>query len=259
MSTRSKATAVKRSTPLQGLARVGYAVDGILYLLIGALAIATVFGASAKTDEHGALARIAAQPFGDAVLWVVAAGFAGLVIFHLLEAALVRQAWDRLASVARALAYAALAFVAVEVALGHSSSGDAPDDFSATLLAQPAGVALLLLVAGAVFAIGAHNLIKGVTHRFTNDLRMPPAPTSRIVIIVGTIGYVSKGVAFATVAVLFGIAALTANSSRAGGLDEALEGLARLPFGGVVLGVVAVGFLAFGVYCFVRARFAKLA
>jgi len=258
MTTRSKATAVKRSTPLTGLARVGYAVDGILYLLIGSLAIATAFGASEKTDEHGALARIAEQPFGDAVLWIIAAGFAGLVVFHLLDAMLVRQAWDRLAGVARAVAYAALSFVAVEVALGHTSSSDAPSDLSAQLLAQPAGVALLLLVAVGVFGIAAHNIIKGVTHRFTDDLRMPPAPTSRIVIILGTVGYIAKGVAFATIAVLFGVAALTTNSSKAGGLDEALEQLAQLPFGGAVLGVVAVGFLAFGAYCFVRARFARL-
>lgn len=258
MTTRSKATAVKRSTPLQGLARVGYAVDGVLFVLIGLIALATIFGRDAKTDEHGALARIAEQPFGLAVLWVMAAGFAGLVVFHLLDAALVRQAWDRLASVARAVAYAALGFVTVEVALGHTSSSDAPSNVSATILAQPAGVALLLLVAGGVIAIGAHNAIKGVSQRFTDDLTMPPQPARRVITVIGTIGYVAKGVAFATVGVLFGVAALRSDSSKAGGLDEALEQLAQLPFGPLVLGVVALGFIAFGLYCFVRARFAKL-
>ena len=258
MTTRSKANSVKKSTPLQGLARVGYAVDGVLFVLIGMLAIATIFGRDTKTDEHGALARIAEQPFGVAVLWVMAAGFAGLVVFHLLDAALVRQAWDRLASVARAIAYAALGFVTVEVALGHTSSSDAPSDLSATILAQPAGVALLLLVAAGVVAIGAHNVIKGVSQRFMNDLRMPPPQARRAITVIGTVGYVAKGIAFATVGVLFAVAALQSDSEEAGGLDEALEGLAQLPFGPIVLGVVAIGFIAFGVYCFVRAKYAKL-
>ena len=258
MTTRSRATSVKKSAPLHGLARVGYAVDGVLYVLIGFLAIATIFGASAKTDEHGALARIAENPVGDVVLWIMAAGFAGLAVFHLLEAALVRQAWDRLSSVARAVAYAALAFVTVEVALGHSSSSDAPSDLSATILAQPAGVALLLLVAVGVVGVAAHNVIKGATRRFTDDLRMPPASARRPIAVIGTVGYIAKGIAFATIGVLFAVAALRSDSSKAGGLDEALEQLAQLPFGALVLGVVALGFIAFGLYCFVRARFARL-
>lgn len=257
MSTRSKASRVQRSTPLRGLARVGYAVDGVLHILIGALAIATIFGASEKADEHGALARIAAQPFGDAVLWVTAAGFAGLAIFHLLEAFLKREVKDRVSSAFRALAYAALAFVTVEVALGHGSS-DGPDTISAALLAQPAGVALLLLVAAGILAIAVRLVYKGATRKFVDDLRMPPPPADKPIVIVGMAGYIARGIAFATVAVLFAVAAFTTNSSRAGGLDEALEELAQLPFGAVVLGVVALGFIAFGVYCFVRARFARL-
>lgn len=258
MSTRSKASAVQRSTPLRTLARVGYAVDGILYLLIGAIALSTAFGANAKADENGALASIAEQPFGLAALWVIVVGFAGLSIFHVLEAVLEREKWERLANIARAIAYAALGLIAVEVALGHSGSADAPASLSAALLAQPAGVALLLLVALGVFAVGVRNVIKGVTRSFTEDLKMPGAPTRTVILVAGTAGYVAKGIAFATIAVLFAVAALTSNSAEAGGLDKALEKLAQLPFGPIVLGVVALGFIAFGVYCFVRARYAKL-
>jgi hypothetical protein len=257
MTTRSKATTVKRSAPLQGLARVGYVVDGVLHLLIGILAIATIFGTEAKTDEHGALARIASQPFGDAVLWLTAAGFAGLTIFHVLDALLLRQAWDRLSSALRAVAYAALGFVTVEVALGHGTT-DAPDTVSAAVLAQPAGAALLLLVAAAILLVGVRLVIKGATRRFTADLRMPGAPADTPILAIGAAGYIARGIAFCTVAVLFAIAAVTTNSSRAGGLDEALEQLAELPFGALVLAVIALGFIAFGAYCFVRARFARL-
>jgi hypothetical protein len=45
------------------------------------------------------------------------------------------------------------------------------------------------------------------------------------------------------------------DASEATGLDGALKSLAALPAGGVLLAAIGVGLVAYGVYCFVRARF----
>ena len=258
MTTKATASSVQQSRPLQGAARVGYVVDGILYLLIGALAIATVFGANAQADQQGALQRIASVPFGVFLLWVMAVGFAALVVFHVLTAVLERQTKERVESVGRAIGYGALTALTLGVVLGQGSSSGGPSSLSATILAQPAGVVLLLVVAAGIIALGVRNVIKGVKQKFTDDLRMPTGSTRRVVIAVGTVGYVAKGVALGTVGALFAVAALTSDSAKAGGLDAALHELAGLPFGAVLLAAVALGFIAFGVYCFVRARFARL-
>lgn len=248
---------MQRSRPLRGVARVGYVVDGILYLLIGGLALATAFGSNTQADQQGALGRIASAPFGMVILWIMVVGFAGLAVLHVASAVLDRDTKERLQSVGRAIAYAALCAVTVGVALGQGSSGS-PSSFSATLLAQPAGVVLMLVVAAGILALGVRNVVKGVKQKFTDDLRMPTGTTRTAVLVVGTAGYVAKGIAFGTIGALFAAAALTSDAAKAGGLDAALDELASLPFGIVLLAAVALGFIAFGAYSFVRARFARL-
>lgn len=76
--------------------------------------------------------------------------------------------------------------------------------------------------------------------------------------VIGTAGYVAKGVAIVVVAGFLAGAAVTSDPSKAEGLDGALTSLTQLPFGKALLVVVALGLVLFGLYCFVRARFAKL-
>ena len=76
--------------------------------------------------------------------------------------------------------------------------------------------------------------------------------------IIGGIGYIAKGIAFAAIGVLFLIAAYQSDPDEAAGLDGALESLRRLPSGNVVLSVVALGFILFGLYCFIRTKYEAL-
>jgi hypothetical protein len=69
---------------------------------------------------------------------------------------------------------------------------------------------------------------------------------------------VAKGIALGAVGVLFVVAAATVNPEGADGLDGALRALASLPLGVVILVLVGAGFIAYGVYSFVRARFAHM-
>ena len=71
-------------------------------------------------------------------------------------------------------------------------------------------------------------------------------------------GYVAKGIAIAVVGVLFVAAAVTADPEKAGGLDAALKSLAALPFGTVILWLVGAGLIIYGVFCFARARYARM-
>jgi hypothetical protein len=253
------------SRPVEVLARVGYAVNGLLHGLIGGLAIAVALGAGQDADQSGALSALAATAAGATLLWVVVAGLGALGLWSLLQMALVRESdrkrrWiRRLKEGGKAAAYLALAATAARFATGGSAdSQEQTQDFSAGLLAQPFGVVLLLLVALLVIGIGVYFVVKGARKTFLDDIREPSGTAGRATEVLGMVGYIAKGVALVVVGILFGVAAFTADPERATGLDGALKTLAELPFGVAVLIAIGVGFLAYGLFCVVRAFRARL-
>ncbi|CAN5122630.1 DUF1206 domain-containing protein [Frigoribacterium sp. UYMn621] len=259
----------KNSPILSMLARTGYAVNGILHILIGGIAIGVASGVGAgsggEADQSGALGALASAPGGVFVLWVVFVGLAALGIWQLLSAALVREpdATKRAAHVAgelgKAVAYLAIAVTAFTFARGGSSnSASSTSSFSATLLATPGGVFLLVVLGLGVLAIGVVFVVRGVRQSFAKRIRVPGGTAGKAVIALGVVGYVAKGIAVGVVGILFIVAAATTNASQATGLDGALKALLGLPFGGVILVVVGLGVIAYGLYCFARARLARL-
>jgi hypothetical protein len=264
-SARSAASSVQDNTAFRVAARCGYVVNGLLHILIGAIALTVAFGGGGSADTGGALEQVASAPAGEAILWFIAAGLWALALFQLLEAAIVRgtdrDAWmDRLKQLGKAVAYAAVGFSAFGAASGSSSgSGDSDvRQVSSTLLASPFGVALLFVVALGILAIGVYFIAKGARQKFVEDLRVPTGELGRATIASGTVGYIAKGVAISVVGVLFAIAAFTTDADAAAGLDGALKALVEVPFGPIVLGAVALGLILYGIYCFVRARYARL-
>jgi len=261
----SAARSASRSRPLQVLARGGYAVNGLLHLLIGGIAIGVAIGRGGEADQSGALGGLAATPGGVFVLWTVVVGLAALGLWQVMEGILVpardeKRKWaHRAVEFGKAVAYLAVAATAFTFAMGGSSdSGTDAQGFTSTLLATPGGIIVLVLVGLGVLAIGGFFVFKGVTKKFTEDLTVPGGSAGRAVEALGVAGYVAKGVALAVVGILFMVAAFTVDASESTGLDGALKALVELPFGPVILVIVGGGLIAYGLYSFVRARRAHL-
>jgi hypothetical protein len=228
------------SDALESLARIGLIAYGVVHLLVAWLAVQLAWGVgggAAQADQSGALATLAQQPFGAVVLWVVAVGLVAL---------------------AKAVAYAVLAVLAVRFATGGGRSGaQKQQQATSGVFGWPAGRWLVALVGLVVVGVGVYLVYKGVSKRFLKeiDLREAPPQTTRLVTRLGQVGYPAKGVAFGLVGVLLVWAAVTFDPARASGLDGALRSLLAVPFGQVLLTLVAVGIAAFGAFCFVRARY----
>lgn len=262
---RTAASAVQDLTAFRIAARSGFAVNGLLHVLIGVIALSIAFGGGGNADTGGALQQVASVPAGDAVLWIITAGLWALALFQLLEGALVRgtdrEAWAvRAKDFGKAIAYTAVGFTAFSAANGSSSgSGDGEArQVSSTLLGSPVGVVVLFVVALGIVAVGVYFVAKGVRQKFVEDLRVPTGSMGRATVMSGTIGYVAKGAAIAVVGVLFAIAAVTSDPEESAGLDGALKSLVELPLGQFVLAAVALGLILYGLYCFVRARRARV-
>lgn len=249
----------------RGLARGGFAVNGLLHILIGIIALGLVLPGSGggEADPSGALQSLASTPFGGILIWVVTVGLGALGLWLIVDGILDRPA-DAAAkkigiAIAKGLTYLALSASALRIALGgsSSSSGDA-QSATATLLEAPAGVVLVVIAGLIVLGIGVYFIAKGVRKDFLDDIRTPSGQIGTAVTALGVTGYVAKGIALLAVGGLVVSAAVASDSARSTGLDGALRSLLELPFGAVILSVVAIGLMAYGVYCFARARYATL-
>ena len=251
---------------LKTLARVGYAVNGLLHGLIGAIAISVAVGAGGESaDQSGALGEVAKSPGGLFVLWAIVVGLAALGVWQLLQAFLVpgddpKKVWaHRAKEIGKGVAYLAVAGTAVTVAVsGSASSSGSTQSASATVLGLPGGPALLIVAGLAVLAIGVYFVYKGVARTFTEDLAVPGGTLGRATVGLGVAGYVAKGIAVGVVGILVIVAGFTVEPSQSTGLDGALRWLAELPFGVAILVLVGLGLIAYGLYCLARARFARL-
>ena len=263
MSTRTAVADVRGRPAFQRGARLGYVANGILNLVIGWLALQVAWaGGGQDASASGALRALADTPVGGFLLWVLLVGFALLGLWQLTTALLGGRTGERLKAAGKGVTYLVLAFLTYGVVSGSgrsggsgASSGSSETGWTADLMGRPAGQLLVGAVGVGVIAVGGYHVHKGWKRTFLRDLREHPGPW---VVRAGRLGYVARGVAFAVVGALFVTAAATADPQRAQGLDGALQTLRDAPLGQWLLTLVALGFVAYGVYSFVRARVGRV-
>ena len=264
-SARSASQQLRHNRGYQLLVAVGLVCYGVVHLLIAWIALQIAFGGGGDASQQGALQTLAGSGLGPVLLVVVAVGMLALTLWQAAEAAFgngrVAQQHDerrrtrkRLSSAGRAVVYLALGVSALRLALGNGGSKNPEDGLTSRLMGAPLGRLLVVAVAVAILAVAINQVVRGVKHKFTEDLS---GDRTRPTLLLGTVGYVAKGVALAVVAGLFGWAALSYDPRKAGGLDAALHTVRSQPQGSLLLTVLALGLAAFGLYCFVWARNAR--
>ena len=258
-------------TPLfEGLARAGYAARGVIYGLIGLLAIRLAQGVSEEpASQQGALRTIAHQPFGRLLLVLMAIGLGGYALWRLAQAIVgvtpeagKHSGLERVGAAGSAIAYGTFCALSVALLVG-SPSGSAkggPQRTTDDLLGWPAGREIVGAI-GAVFLIVAgYQAYLAISRRFLDDAKTGEMsrPVLRAYTAVGTTGLAARAVAFGLIGVFFIKAAVEYDPREAVGLDGALSRLTTQAYGPALLGIVACGLILFGVYSLADARFRKI-
>jgi uncharacterized protein DUF1206 len=268
----ARAGAVAASPWIEGLGRFGYVAKGVVYLTVGVLAVQAALGRGGETtDQPGALAHIAEVPYGRVLLVVMTVGLVGYAIWKAVQGLLDtdRKGTDaqgllaRVTSVGVCGLYLGLAYSAFRIALGDGGvkgSSQQTRDWTAWLMGQSFGVWLVGLVGLLVIGNGLLQLYRAVAADPCTALDCREiGPESRTWIRrLGRAGYVARGIAFLTIGGLLEAAATYRDPSEAQGLDGALATLAGQPFGPYLLGLVAVGLAAYGVFALVEARHRRM-
>jgi hypothetical protein len=259
------------SDGLENLARIGLIAYGVVHLLVAWLALQLAWGTGGKSaDQSGAMQTLAESPLGKPLLWVVAVGLIALAVWQAAEVFRWRSGWSASgktrtkalrksgSALVKAAIYVTVAVLAIRFATGGGkSSSQSQQDTTAGVFGWPGGQFLVGIAGLVLIGVGVYHIRKGVTKRFLKQIDTSGCSQSaiRLVTRLGQVGFPGKGVALAVVGGLLGYAALTFDPSKAKGLDGALHTILELPFGRILLTLVAVGIAAFGAFCFVRARY----
>ncbi|GAA2533324.1 MULTISPECIES: DUF1206 domain-containing protein [Streptomyces] len=255
----------------EGAARAGLTARGVIYLLVGVLALRIAFGdGQRQADRGGALAELADKPFGAALLWALGTGLVGMALWRLTEALFGsagrdgRSARKRLLAVARCVFYA---FVASSVLVfaanrdrGSGSSDRQSRDLTARAMEAPAGQWLVGLAGAVVVGIGVWIGVQAVRRSYRDKLKLGElsAGARRLVDVTGVGGGVARGLVFAAAGAFAVRAAIAYEPDRAKGLDDTLRSFAGTPLGPWLLVCVSVGLVLFGVFSFALARWRRV-
>jgi hypothetical protein len=249
---------------IERVARFGYGARGIVYCVIGGLAVLAAIGQGGRAgDSESALRWVLAGPFGVVLVGLIAAGLLGFAVWRFIESVTdadrrgtsLKGATVRLAHLLSAAIYTGLAITAASLALGLGrKGGDATQDWTAWLLAKPFGLWLVGLIGLGVMGGGVAFLIKAFKGDVTDRLKLD-ADHCRWAKPVGQFGYAARGVAFLIIGGFFIAAAWYQASSEVKGLAGAFAALRAQPYGWVLLAIVAAGHFAFGAFGLIQARF----
>ncbi|MDP4163466.1 MAG: DUF1206 domain-containing protein [Bacillota bacterium] len=248
--------------------RFGTMAQGIVYGLIGILAVMAALGLGGKTTgTKGLFYSLSVIPLGEVLLWLIGIGLIGYIVWELVKAIKDPEhnghdgkgIVTRIGYVISAMIYSSFSYNAIKFALHSSSvsSRGSEQHISAKLLSQPFGQWIVGLVGIIIIGYGVSEIISGYKEKFMSKFNVSKMNKheKKIARKSGKIGLVSRGVVLCMVGFFFTQTAITSNPNQSKGLGGALSELAQQPYGQFLLGIVGFGLILYGVYGVIRGRY----
>jgi fumarate reductase subunit D len=267
------ADAIKRAASngqLEVLERLGYAVRGTLYAVMGllALGIALNVGGGQTTDLSGSLVYLIGNPFGKLVLIVAAIGLAAYSLWGFIRAIYdpLHRGRDasgyaaRLGFITSALSYAAIVVFAVQILAGSAGSGDSTQKTIASILIHPGGGWVTIIIGLVAIGVGLGQFLEAYRATFKKDLKGAEMSASekRIAIGLGRFGMFARGVTIVVIGWFLVQAGVHHDAGQVQGFGGAFVFLLSQPYGHLLVGIIALGFVALGLHSFACARWVRL-
>jgi Domain of Unknown Function (DUF1206) len=250
------------------LSRAGFVARGLVYGIIGVLALDLALGQGGKiTNQQGALHSIEQHSFGHVLLGAVAVGLGGYSLWRLFRAALghgpegADRGLDRLGALGSGIVYAVMCAIAVQILMSSSAGGSRNAKKTANdVFGWPGGRWLVGIAGLVLLGVAIYQLIRGARQKFLDDSNtqeMSPA-VKKWFTVLGTVGHLARAVVFGLVGIFLVKASIDYKANEAVGLDGALAKLYDGAYGSWLLGAVAAGLVAFAAFSIAEARYRRI-
>ena len=245
-------------------ARIGLLAKGIVYILIGGLASFAAFNIGGQTGgKSEAFGFVMDQPMGRILLGLIALGLLGYVVWRMIQTFLNPEDEDffpRVGYFSSGAFYATIAFTAAQMAISGNGSDDSSgkqEYYISTIIDETWGQIAVGIVSLVFFGRAIYHLYRALSGKYAHKLKdMDLNQHARQVLLkAGMVGYIARAVVIGIIGFLFLQAAWYANSSQAGGTEEAFGLLQQSVAGPILLGTVSLGLLAYGVFMIVKAQY----
>ncbi|MFE7751329.1 DUF1206 domain-containing protein [Streptomyces sp. NPDC057428] len=270
---RGQARRAARSRAMDVGARAGFVARGVIYLLVGILALRIAFsdGGGKQADRGGAIAEIAEKPFGSVLLWALGVALVGMALWRLSEALFGQAGEDGDKPRKRAMAagrfvfygfvsYSVLSYAAGDKSSGSGSSDRQTDDVTARALEWTGGQWIVGIAGAVVTGAGLWIAYRALARKHHKHLKMAEMArsTRQAVDVVGVFGGTVRGAVFATAGGFAIAAAIQHEPGRAKGMDDTLRSFTETPVGPWLLVLIALGLAAFGLFSWANARWREV-
>jgi hypothetical protein len=270
---RSARKAARRAHPwIVAFARIGYAAKGIVYCLIGAIAIFAAIGMTQDIrDQRGVMHTILAQPLGRTLLAIMAAGLICYTLWYFAQAILdpehngasPKALAKRFGQFCKGVFHLTIVVAIVKLIAGldtDNSTDATARDWTEFLMAFPLGIWLVGAVGLGFLAYGVYQLYRAWKIKLDEQLNLSRfgAKARWWIISLSRFGLFARAVLFGTIGVFLLVAAMRTNPQDARGIAAAMRTLEEQPYGSLLLVAVALGVISYGLYQFVRARYRKI-
>ena len=229
---------------------------------MGLLALDVALGkGGAVTNQQGAIAAIGRQPAGLVLLWVILIGLVSYSLWGVIRAVMdpLRKGRDpkglvtRVAYLFSAVSYALLILPTYGFISGAgrtAQSGAQSQQSLASIMSKPWGPVAIGIIGLVVIAVGLYQVYQGFNSSFDKQFKTYAMSAREVkwATQLGRFGTATRGFIFALIGVSVALAAAQSNASKSIGIDSALTTLLHQPYGVWLLGIAALGFMAFGVF-----------
>jgi len=206
------------------------------------------------------------QPVGRLLAFCLAIGLLCFAVWRFIEATAppdhrAESLFRRVVFAGSGLFYLGLTALILNMTFRNthfqSGSDEAAREWTGWLLELPGGGALAGATGSALVIGGMAILAGGCKRHFKSNVALH-AEAPAFLTALGRYGLIARALVYAEIGGFLIYAAFSASSREAKGLAGAFRSIEQLNYGGVILSVIAVGFIAFGAYEFGAAIYRDL-
>lgn len=251
--------------------RLGYAAKGLVFLIIGVMALMLMLGMGGQlSNPTDALKVINRQPFGQFLLLATGISLLGFVLWRVAQSIFnvehkphtAMNTVKRIGYAISGLTYLSLAVLAIRGFMeGRVQNSEGTMSLTAKALELPAGPALVMLAGAIIIGVGIFHAVLGFSKRFMKQYEQGRMTEKEREIVEksGMIGLPARGFTFGIIGYFFIRAGMRANAAETTNTKGVMEHILGMPMGEVILAIIALGFVCYAVYCFAAARFRRFA